>query len=160
MRETTSALPQNDPETADELISRLRVLRAERRSRKIVQKQLGRRRRALSLVERQQVLAKTAGRCHICGGLVNEGWQADHVLAHSGGGGTEADNYLAAHTLCNNYRWDYLPQEFQAILKLGVWARTHIERSTSLGRQLASAFIVHEQARRRRRKSVVLPLKE
>jgi 5-methylcytosine-specific restriction endonuclease McrA len=91
-----SSSPRDGPETTEELISRLRALRAERR--------------ALSVVDRQRVHAKTAGRCHICGGIVDEGWQADHVLAHSGGGGSEADNYLAAHTLCNNYRWDYLPE--------------------------------------------------
>jgi len=76
------------------------------------------------------------------------------VLAHSGGGGSEADNYLAAHTLCNNYRWDYLPEEFQVILKLGVWARTQIEKNTSLGQQLASAFVAYEKVRRGRRRSL------
>jgi hypothetical protein len=149
-QETTSELPNGEPETAEQLIALLRALRAERRSRKTAQKQLPRRRRPLSSVERQGINAKTAGRCHICGGLVDEGWQADHVLAHSGGGGPEIDNYLAAHTLCNNYRWDYLPQEFQAILKLGVWARTQIEKNTSLGQQLASAFVAHEKVRRSR----------
>ena len=150
---TNSALSQGEPETAEEMISQLRALRAERRSRKVAQKQLGRRRRTLSLIERQGVRAKTAGRCHICGGLVDEDWQADHVLAHSGGGGTDADNYLVAHALCNNYRWDYLPEEFQTILKLGVWARTQIEKGTPLGHQLASAFITHEKVRRGRRRS-------
>jgi hypothetical protein len=155
---TASASPHSKPETAEELISRLRALRAERRARKAAQKQLVRRRRALSLVERQRVHAKTAGRCHICGGIVDEGWQADHVLAHSGGGGVEADNYLAAHALCNNYRWDYLPQEFQTILKLGVWARTQIERNTSLGQQIASAFVAYEKTRRNRRRSAAVPV--
>src|SRR4051795_1329854 len=105
----TSAPVQAEPETVEELVSCLRAWHAERRAGKAAQKQLVRRRRALSRVERQRVHAKTAGRCHICGGIVDEGWQADHVLAHSGGGGSEADNYLAAHVLCNNYRWDYLP---------------------------------------------------
>src|SRR5436853_681448 len=111
-----------EPETVEELISLLRAWHAERRAGKAAQKQRIRRRRALSRVERQRVHAKTAGRCHICGGIVDEGWQADHVLAHSGGGGSEADNCLPAHALCNNYRWDYLAEEFQMILKLGVWA--------------------------------------
>jgi hypothetical protein len=141
-----------EPETTEELISLLRMLRAERRTKKAAQKQLARRRRALSAAERQRVLAKTGGRCHICGGSVDERWQADHVLAHSGGGGTDADNYLAAHGLCNNYRWDYLPEEFQTILKLGVWARTQIERGSPLGHQIASAFIAYEKVRRGRRK--------
>jgi 5-methylcytosine-specific restriction endonuclease McrA len=155
---TVPASAHGEPETAEELISRLRALRAERRARKAAQKQLARRRRALSFVERQRVHAKMAGRCHICGGIVDEGWQADHVLAHSGGGVSEADNYLAAHALCNNYRWDYLPQEFQTILKLGVWARTQIERNTSLGQQLASAFVAYEKIRRNRRRSTAVPV--
>jgi hypothetical protein len=150
---TLSASLIAEPETAEQLISRLRALRAERRARTIAQRQRPRPRRPLSRVEREQVRAKTAGRCHICGGIVEEVWQADHVLAYSGGGGSEADNYLAAHTLCNNYRWDYLPEEFQVILKLGVWARTQIERDTSLGQQLASAFVAYEKVRRGRRRS-------
>jgi hypothetical protein len=151
---TLSASLIAEPETAEQLISRLRALRAERRARKIAQRPRPRPRRPLSRVEREHIRAKTAGRCHICGGIVEEVWQADHVLAHSGGGGSEADNYLAAHTLCNNYRWDYLPEELQVILKLGVWARTQIERNTSLGQQLASAFVAHEKVRRGRRRSL------
>src|ERR1700712_4814790 len=120
-----SATPYPEPEIPEDLIVLLRTLRAG----KVAQKQIARRRQALTLAERQQVQAKTASRCHICGGRIEDRWQADHVLAHSGGGGSEVDNYLAAHTLCNNYRWDYLPEEFQAILKIGVWARTQIERS-------------------------------
>ena len=154
----TSAPAQVEPETVEELVSCLRAWHAERRAGKSAQKQRIRRRRALSRVERQRVHAKTAGRCHICGGIVDEGWQADHVLAHSGGGGSEADNCLAAHALCNNYRWDYLPQEFQMVLKLGVWARTQIERNTPLGQQLASAFVVYEKGRRKRRRSAAAPV--
>jgi hypothetical protein len=149
-----SASPHGEPETVEQLTSLLRALRVERRSRKAALKGLGRRRRPLSAAERGRILDKTAGRCHICGGMVDERWQADHVLAHSGGGAAEADNYLAAHTLCNNYRWDYLPEEFQLILKLGVWARTQVERNTSLGEQIASAFVAYEKARRKRRRGV------
>ena len=83
---------------------------------------------SLTAVERHQVLAKTAGRCHICGGKIKgKAWHADHVMAHSAGGVHDVDNYLPAHSLCNNYRWDYRPEEFQYILKLGVWTRTQIE---------------------------------
>jgi hypothetical protein len=28
-------------------------------------------------------------------------------LAHSTGGKHRVDNYLAAHSVCNNYRWHY-----------------------------------------------------
>jgi 5-methylcytosine-specific restriction endonuclease McrA len=107
-------------------------LRSERRQGK--RDSIRQRRRSLTAAERSHILAKTAGRCHICGGAIEgKAWQADHVMAHSAGGLHGVDNYLPAHSLCNNYRWDYLPEEFQTILKLGVWARTHIERGRASG---------------------------
>jgi hypothetical protein len=66
------------------------------------------------------------------------------VLAYGGGGPHAPDNYLPAHRLCNNYRWDYLPEELQWILKMGVWARTLMQESSSkngLGRQMAESFL-------------------
>jgi 5-methylcytosine-specific restriction endonuclease McrA len=109
-------------------------------------------RTSLTAAERLQVLAKTLGACHICGGKVeDEKWQADHVIAHSAGGTHDVDNYLPAHATCNNYRWDYLPEEFQYILKLGVWARSQIERGTTLGNDVASAFAGYEARRVKRR---------
>jgi hypothetical protein len=98
-------------------------------------------------IDRARVLATTGGRCHICGGIIDGAWQADHVLAHSGGGTGSADNYLPAHALCNNYRWDYLADEFQMILKLGVWARTQIETGTGVGNEMARRFVAHEARR-------------
>jgi 5-methylcytosine-specific restriction endonuclease McrA len=107
---------------------------------------------SLTAAERLQVLAKTTGRCHICGGKVEDKrWQADHVIAHSAGGTHQVDNYLPAHSTCNNYRWDYLPEEFQYILRLGVWARTQIERGTTVGSRIASAFEGYEARRVKRR---------
>ncbi len=109
-------------------------------------------RSSLTAAERSAILAKTSGRCHICGGEVEVGkWQADHVIAHSAGGNHKVDNYLPAHSSCNNYRWDYLPEEFQYILKLGVWARTQIERGTAVGYDVASAFEGYETRRVKRR---------
>jgi hypothetical protein len=127
-------------------------LRSKRRQGK--RNSVRRPRSSLTAAERRQVLAKTSGRCHICGGKVeDEGWQADHVIAHSAGGVHEVDNYLPAHSTCNNYRWDYLPEEFQYILKLGVWARTQIERGTTVGNDIASAFAGYEIRRVKRRRS-------
>jgi hypothetical protein len=59
---------------------------------------------------------------------------------------------LPAHALCNNYRWDYTAEEFQHVLKLGVWLRTQIERKTPLGLQAAKAFLTHEAIRIGRQK--------
>ncbi len=105
----------------------------------------------LSDRNRQLVLEATGGRCHICGGEVGAQWQADHVLAHSGGGSNDHNNFLPAHALCNNYRWDYLPEEFQLILKLGVWARTEIEKGTRNGQAMAASFTAKESSVQSRR---------
>ena len=109
-------------------------------------------RQRLSAAERNVIFTKTGGRCHVCGGTIHGAWQADHVFPHSGGGRHAADNYLPAHALCNNYRWDYTAEEFQQILKLGVWIRTQIERRTPLGLRVAKSFLAYEAARERRRK--------
>jgi len=79
-------------------------------------------------------------------------WDADHVLSHSKGGEHSIDNYLPAHKTCNNYRWDYLAQEFQEIMKLGVWARTQVEKETKVGKQIAEKFVKYEIQRIKRRK--------
>jgi hypothetical protein len=112
------------------------------------------RRRALTPVERATVLKSTGSKCHLCGGPIatDQSWQADHVLAHSGGGAHTINNYLPAHTLCNNYRWAYLPDEFQLILKLGVWVRTQVERGTSIGIAVGQGFTAHERRRESRRR--------
>ena len=108
-------------------------------------------RKRLSTDQRKRVLAKTDGRCHICGGKVGERWHADHVRAYGRGGHHVEENYLAAHELCNNYRWHYLPEEFQYILKLGVWAKYQIEKETAVGEEIAACFVQHERRRKRRR---------
>jgi hypothetical protein len=78
--------------------------------------------------------------------------KADHVLARSTGGKHAVDNYLAAHSICNNYRWHYDAEEFQWILKLGVWMRTQIEKGTPLGLVAGQKFCRHERRRSGRRK--------
>ncbi len=139
-----------------DLRERLAVLRGERKQRK--RRTAKRPRSTLTAAERREVLAKTAGCCHICGGKIGDAvWQADHIIAHSAGGDHRVDNYLPAHAICNNYRWDYLPDEFQFILKLGVWARTEIEHGTKLGSEVSAAFMAHEARRFRRRKQPKSP---
>jgi hypothetical protein len=53
--------------------------------------------------------------------------------------------------MCNNYRWDYLAEEFQEILRLGVWLKTRIERKTEVGKNAADKFIKSEKRRIGRR---------
>jgi 5-methylcytosine-specific restriction endonuclease McrA len=111
-------------------------------------------RTALTRPERAQILSKCGGRCHICGGSIEgDDWQADHVLAHSGGGKHNLENYLPAHSVCNNYRWHYDAEEFQWILKLGVWLRTQIENETGIGQAAGKLFCGHERRRISRRKA-------
>jgi 5-methylcytosine-specific restriction endonuclease McrA len=140
------------PDSAVELAEHLLALRNRRRVENAKQREQPIPRKALRAEERATILSKTAGRCHICGGPVDTKWQADHVLAHSGGGGHSADNYLPAHSLCNNYRWDYLPQEFQWAIKIGVWARKQMENSTGLGPAMLQAFFQYETRRIKRQK--------
>ena len=113
----------------------------------------GPRQQRLTAAERADVLRMTGGKCHICGGDIRESWNADHVLAHSAGGKHAADNYLPAHGTCNNYRWDYLAEEFELILKLGVWARTQVETGTAVGQAIDEQFSRYEARRIVRRKS-------
>ncbi len=109
--------------------------------------------RRLAETDRAAILLKTDARCHICGGEIDGEWNADHVLPHSAGGEHSVDNYLPAHGTCNNYRWDYLPEEFQIILKLGVWARTQIQRGTGVGKDIEEKFSAHDAKREGRRKN-------
>jgi hypothetical protein len=146
MTEAISMFPD-----AGQFASHLRLLHEERRRRKLEVRARGLKRQSLSLSERQAVLNKTAARCHICGGEIAGKWDADHVFSHAQGGPRTVDNYLPAHSLCNNYRWFYGTEEFQWILKLGVWFRTQIENDDDLALELAERFVRHEARRNRRR---------
>jgi 5-methylcytosine-specific restriction endonuclease McrA len=131
----------------------LRELHEHRRSRVIAARADRVARIALTPAERREVLIKTGRHCHICGGTISDNdWEADHVMAHSTGGKHSIDNYLPAHSLCNNYRWHYDTEEFQWILKLGVWARTQIEGETPIGKAIGKKFCDHDRRRDGRRK--------
>ncbi len=139
-----------ETDRGEHLRARIKELRVRRERRKAANRRP--RVRRLTRAMHDEILAKTGGRCHICGGMIEEPMHADHVLAHSGGGAHAAANYLPAHRTCNNYRWDYLPEEFELILKLGVWARTQVEKGTALGREVGERFARYEEQREKRRK--------
>jgi len=141
------------PETSLIYSDYLQDLNNKRGQNKSANKKVKSKRRSLPMAERKLILKKTGGKCHICGGEIENYWEADHVLAHSGGGSNEGDNYLPSHRLCNNYRWDYLPEEFQEILKLGVWLRTQIQSKTKVGLYSADKFLKYEHQRISRRKN-------
>lgn len=141
--------------SAAAFVAELRNLRKGREASKHKHKQGGPKRLAPSRYVRERVLEKTGSRCHICGGRIGEreAWHADHVLAHSGGGTSEVENFLPACATCNNYRWDYASEEFQWILKLGVWLRTEIEKETRVGQCAADQFVKYEHRRHARRRA-------
>jgi hypothetical protein len=142
-----------EPRTPDGLARRLRALRRRRHNQHIKSHETGNTRKALGRSARAVVFKKTAGRCHICGGRVKgTKWDADHVYAHSAGGKHSIDNYLPAHRLCNTYRWDLSAEEFQWVLKIGVWTRKQMEQDSAFGDELRSKFHAHERQRQKRRR--------
>lgn len=136
------------PETAPAYSEFIQVMQNNRTSPNKRKK-----RKPLTKKERTEILLKTDGRCHICGGAIEAAWEADHVLPHSAGGNHSIENYLPAHSVCNNYRWFYSPDEFQEVMRLGIWLRTQIANKSRLGMQTAEQFVKHEQSRIKRRKS-------
>ena len=143
--------------TAKQFAKHLKALRGKRRKAVQEGKANGLERVRLTSAQRRSILSKTGARCHICGGKIEGQWQADHLLAHSAGGGHAEENVLPAHAVCNNYRWHYSAEEFQLILKLGVMVRTMVEQSLGPGHDIAEAFVKHEGKRKRRTKSVRVP---
>jgi 5-methylcytosine-specific restriction endonuclease McrA len=133
----------------------LRTLHSRRRKSKAEHLSTRRQRSSLVPDHRDRILKKTASQCHLCGGPIKptEAWTADHVLAHAHGGSSSIDNYLPAHALCNNYRWHYGPEEFQWILKLGVWFRSRIAADDNAALELANRFVRYEAVRASRGKA-------
>ena len=127
------------------LRERLITLRALREQNKAANRRP--RGTGLTRTDRALVFQSTGGKCHICGGKIDGPWQADHIKAHSAGGTHVMDNYLPAHRTCNNYRWDYLAEEFEIILKLGVWARTQVEVGSEVGCAVEQEFSKYEARR-------------
>lgn len=139
-------------ESAQQFSAHLRMLRNDLRKRKREVRALRQRRQSLSATQRREVLNKSGGRCHVCGGGINGAWDADHVFAYAQGGVHTAANYLPAHSICNSYRWFYGAEELQWILKLGVWLRTQIANEERSALTLAERFVRHEISRDSRRK--------
>ncbi len=134
--------------TVAQLSNQLKKLHEKRR----LTKQRSSRKGRLTPLQRAKVLMKTDSRCHICGcDLTLNDFQADHVKSHISGGIAIIENFLPSCKTCNNYRWHYLPEEIQWILKFGVFAKTQIENETKLGLSFAEAFLKKEA---RREKSI------
>jgi hypothetical protein len=54
--------------------------------------------------------------------------------------------------LCNSYGWGYSAEEFQWVLKIGVWARRRIESGSALEANLAGQFYEYEVRNQKHRK--------
>ena len=67
------------------------------------------------------------------------------------GGPHAVDNYLPAHSLCNGYKWSYGAEEFQWVLKIGVWARLQMEKGSAVGDAMLQGFFDYECRRQARR---------
>lgn len=123
--------------TSTQLVKKLIRLHAKRKSGKVQTRSVYK----LTKGDREEILAKTDGRCHICGMDVRkEKWQADHVKNQVSGGEDKSANFLASCSTCNRLRWHYGPEEVQLILKLGVKARREIANETKLGQLMAERF--------------------
>ncbi len=126
----------------------LQKLRIIRKMEKVKRK----RNYQLSKSDKRLIYKKTDGKCHICGiSLSIDKFEADHIKAHSQEGNNSVENFLPACKTCNNYRWHYLPLEIQWIFKIGVWARTEIEKNTTTGSLISKQFAIHETKREKRR---------
>ncbi|CAN5276732.1 hypothetical protein BH20BAC1_BH20BAC1_25920 [soil metagenome] len=135
--------------TGKGLIKLILSLRDNRRISKVKDAK----RSALSRKQRQEVLAKTDGRCHVCGiELLLNNFHADHVKSHITGGLHAENNYLPSCSTCNNLRWHYSPEEIQVIMKLGRWLKTKLLDDSEISLLLANQFVKHDMAVRKRKK--------
>jgi 5-methylcytosine-specific restriction endonuclease McrA len=136
---------------ATDFSTHLRSLRENRLANKSKTKN---HREKITKKQRANILEKTGGHCHICGGLIDGAWVADHVFAHTYGGENSLDNYLPAHRICNRAKWFYGTEEFQWILKMGIYFRTQLEEVENPNAvTLAKTFLEYEKHRDSRRNS-------
>jgi hypothetical protein len=150
MRKTSEVKLLRTIKTGKGLIKLINSLKTIRRREKVKDNK----RSPLTKKQRELILSKTDGRCHICGVQVDsKNFQADHVQSHSSGGKHAENNYLPSCFTCNNYRWHYSSEEIQIILKLGVWLKTKITSNAATGAELANQFVKHEMNVRKRRKA-------
>ena len=130
------------PDSEDALVEGLKLLHKQRELFPRPKRRL----LPLPADQRSEVLKKTNGRCHLCGGKLDaDAFVADHVLSHAAGGEAAINNFLPAHGLCNGSRWFYSDEEFKWILRMGVWARTQIEEKTAIGKQMLPKFLTKEK---------------
>ncbi len=106
-------------------------------------------RRRISAKERRDVHARTRGRCHVCGGVLEGAdWVVDHVEPHAVAGDDGLDNMLPAHSGCNRFRWFYEPEVIQVMAELAVYAKAEIIKGSPLGKELEKMYIRRAKGRK------------
>lgn len=99
-------------------------------------------RRPLTTKQKEEVLKKTGGRCHLCGSRLNDDWHVDHLKPHSHGGKCFVKNCLPICVECNGLKWSYKPEVIRLMLHFGRVAKKEIRggnptrKPTPLGEQL------------------------
>jgi hypothetical protein len=80
-------------------------------------------RRALSVVEKVAIRAKSNGRCFYCGATASKdligrpsSWHMDHHIPLDRGGPDEVANIVLACSLCNGMKQNRMPEDFRRYL--------------------------------------------
>jgi 5-methylcytosine-specific restriction endonuclease McrA len=105
---------------------------------------------------RKRILAKTGGRCHVCGEPLGKEWSADHVQPRARGGEDAEANFLPACRTCNAARWHRRPRVIRRMLRLGVYLLSEVDRGSTLGNRVRDYYLdrrKHNKARREGRRS-------
>lgn len=110
-------------------------------------------RKSLTPTEREAVLAKTAGACHVCGGRAGRSWQADHVVPHRLKGPHSVSNYLPICRACKMLRRSHAPEVQRMVLQLGLYARSEINKQSELGERLVQMYLRRKRTNKLRQKS-------
>ncbi len=137
---------ENIDHKIDDLVEFLKLSKQNRNKNRTQAK-----RKNPSKLMRKQIFLKTEGKCHICGGELDNKWHADHVLPHASGGKDTVANFLGSCSVCNMARWYFFPDEIQLILKLGRMAQAEIRKDTTFGRSIAKKYITEEEQKAKRR---------
>jgi 5-methylcytosine-specific restriction endonuclease McrA len=110
------------------------------------------RRSRQSVKLRKKIKAKTAGRCHVCGGPLRDKWTADHVRPRARGGADKENNYLPCCGICNDARWHRPSRTIRKMLRLGVYLLPEIKKKTALGRAAMALFYSRRAVNKSRRR--------
>ena len=103
--------------------------------------------------DRDEILQRTGGACHVCGEALSERWQADHVVPHARAGQVNVVKYLPICKECNRLRWFHSPKVIRLIMRLGIYAKSEIRNKTPLGEELVSLMLKHFRTNQKKRAS-------